>query len=109
MAVEARLDRIENLAESRRGLRRRIILTAVRHRRSHGCSSPEEAKVSRYAIPAKEPHFTIAVGWDNALETFFGIVYDTRLDEDHRICLWVGARLREVASVPDPAEFVGMA
>jgi hypothetical protein len=59
--------------------------------------------MSRYLVAAREPHFTVAVGWDNGLETFFGTVYDNRIKGEDKVCHWVGASLREILTVSDLA------
>jgi hypothetical protein len=59
--------------------------------------------MSRHELPAKETPMMLAVGWDNPLETFFGIVCDTRLPEEDEIRLWVGTSFRELTSVSDLA------
>jgi hypothetical protein len=60
-----------------------------------------EANMSRYLISAREPQFTVVVGWDDGLESFFGQVDDTRIRGEDKGCLWVGASLRELLSVAE--------
>lgn len=58
--------------------------------------------MSRYTIAGKKPFYKVVVGWDNPLETFFAIVYDTREEDpcaEHRIVIWEGTELRQILSV----------
>lgn len=68
--------------------------------------------MSRHIIPGKESYLKVVVGWDNGLESFFGIVYDTRYDDpcaEHRILLEAGTglkSLREIVSVEELADAI---
>jgi hypothetical protein len=57
--------------------------------------------MSRYRIPADGPRYDVIVGWDDPLETYFAIVFDTTVDEDDDAAclLWVGAALRALPTV----------
>jgi hypothetical protein len=60
--------------------------------------------MSRYTIPALDPAFTIAIGWDRPLSTFFAIVTDERLnDDDDRVLLWIGTDTAEIPRADDLA------
>lgn len=60
--------------------------------------------MTRYTIPANDPHHKVAVGWDPPLGSFFAYVADTRLDEEENPILWVGAGPPYVADVADLAK-----
>ena len=48
--------------------------------------------MSRYPFPAQDPCFTVVVGWDNPLATFFAQVFDPSIDDDDEAyVLWIGA------------------
>jgi hypothetical protein len=57
--------------------------------------------MSRYRIPADDPHYDVIVGWDDPLETYFTTVFDTTVDaDDAAACiLWEGAALRALPTV----------
>lgn len=59
--------------------------------------------MSRHAIPARLPGFTVAVGWDNPLQTFFGTVLRDQEVDDPRdpVVLWLGASADEVRRAED--------
>lgn len=58
--------------------------------------------MSRHEIPAKHPGFTVAVGWDNPLTTFFAQVVDESADDgDDPVVLWLGGSNREVLRPED--------
>ena len=59
--------------------------------------------MSRYDIPAVQPHLSVAVGWDRPLSTFFAQVVDTAKAEDARgrILLWIGTAARECPTPDD--------
>ena len=61
--------------------------------------------MSRHEIPARDQSLSVAVGWDNPLQTFFAQVSRAERgheddDEDHMV-LWVGTEPREVITVED--------
>ncbi len=59
--------------------------------------------MSRYDIPATEPHLSIIVGWDRPLSTFFAQVVNSAKPEDAegRILLWIGTFARECPTPDD--------
>lgn len=71
--------------------------------------------MSRYGLAGVDPNHSIAVGWDNPLQTFFAHVEDRTKDEDESIVFMCGVRphddvltvevlqnrLREYAVIPD--------
>ena len=57
--------------------------------------------MSRHLIPGKQLEYTVVVGWDNPLSTFFASVFDNERDEDdpkHEL-LFVGCRDKEIPTV----------
>lgn len=52
--------------------------------------------MSRFAIPGKHPELSVAVGWDEPLQTFFAQVERPGSDSDDLV-LWLGTRYREHA------------
>ena len=61
--------------------------------------------MSRHEIPARDRSLSVAVGWDNPLQTFFAQVArpDAGDDDDDHMILWVGTEPREVITVEDLA------
>lgn len=60
--------------------------------------------MSRHEIPAKRPGFTVIVGWDNPMMTFFAQVEDEAAGEDDDpVVLWLGGHHREVLRPEDLA------
>ena len=58
--------------------------------------------MSRHDIPAKRPGFTVVVGWDNPMSTFFAQVEDkTAGEDDDPVVLWLGGRHHEVLRPED--------
>lgn len=57
--------------------------------------------MSRFAYQGKESYWTIIVGWDNPLRTFFAQVWDERDDweSDPWPTFWVGTRIEEVLTL----------
>ena len=55
--------------------------------------------MSRYRVPAHEARYTIHVGWDPPLETFFVQVFDTTDDDDAACVLWEGAGFQALPTV----------
>ena len=56
--------------------------------------------MSRYSVPAHEARYTIHVGWDGPLETFFVQVFDTTTADDDAACvLWEGAGFQALPTV----------
>jgi hypothetical protein len=58
--------------------------------------------MSRYYIPADSAQYTVVVGFDNPLQTFFAMVTDTEKeqnDEDDCIVLWEGCNPYEITDV----------
>jgi hypothetical protein len=67
--------------------------------------------MSRYPFPAQDPCFTVVVGWDNPLATFFAQVFDPSIDDDDEVyVLWIGAAPQAIPSVAAlQAQLVGWA
>jgi hypothetical protein len=61
--------------------------------------------MSRHGIPARDRRLSVAVGWDNPLQTFFAQVArpEAAEDDDDQMLLWVGTEPREVITVEDLA------
>ena len=56
--------------------------------------------MSRYSIPAQDTRFTVVVGWDNPLTTFFAQVFDPSIeDEDEADILWLGTTPEAIPTV----------
>ena len=56
--------------------------------------------MSRYHFPAHDPRFTVVVGWDNPLATFFAQVFDPSIDdEDDAYVLWLGTAPQAISTV----------
>jgi hypothetical protein len=59
-----------------------------------------EVLMSRYHFPAQDPRFTVVVGWDNPLATFFAQVFDPSIeDDDEADVLWIGAAPQAIPTV----------
>jgi len=59
-----------------------------------------EVSMSRSSIPAQNPRWTVVVGWDNPLATFFAQVVDPSLDdEDDAYVLWLGTAPQAIPTV----------
>lgn len=57
--------------------------------------------MSRHTIPGLDPAHEVVVGWDPPLNTYFGMVYDRRRDEDDQIIHWVGSdRIAQLPTLP---------
>jgi hypothetical protein len=55
--------------------------------------------VSRYPIEAKDPgKYSVTVGWDGPLQTYFAQVTRKDRDRDFDMALWVGTNPREINS-----------
>lgn len=53
--------------------------------------------MSRYEIPSRFPHLTVAVGWDDALQTFYAQVDDTTLPAEADQCIvWLGMTFQAI-------------
>jgi hypothetical protein len=64
----------------------------------------EATPVSRHSIATKDAAFEVAVGWDNALSTYFAIVErrtDNADDDDDPVILWLGCKPRECPRAED--------
>ena len=62
--------------------------------------------MSRHIIPGFDARFTVVVGWDNPLQTFFTQVAradDSDDDDNDPVLLWIGGTFGEVT---DPAALV---
>jgi len=57
--------------------------------------------MSRHDIPARDSRYTVVVGWDRSMRTFFAHVKDPSLDEDEEMVLWVGGYFDEAPTVQD--------
>lgn len=60
--------------------------------------------MSRYEFRGREPHFSVIVGWDRSLQTYFAQVWDGRLkgvgeENGEEPVLWVGCWGRELPTV----------
>ena len=56
--------------------------------------------MSRYRIPAHHPRYTVVVGWDNPLVTFFAQVFDPAIEEDEEAdLLWIGTTPEAIPTV----------
>ena len=56
--------------------------------------------MSRYTIPAQDPHYEVIVGWDPPMQTLFGQVFVTTAEEDDEACvLWVGLEVQALTTV----------
>jgi len=56
--------------------------------------------MSRYHFPAQDPRFTVVVGWDNPLATFFAQVFDPSIeDDDETDVLWIGTAPQAISTV----------
>lgn len=65
--------------------------------------------MSRHEVKSfNTDQFTVIVGWDNPLQTYFAQVWDAQLkDEDDKGCVfWVGTHLGSVRSVAALAEVI---
>jgi hypothetical protein len=62
--------------------------------------------MSRHDIPARDSKYTVVVGWDRPMRTYFAHVKDTTLDEDEEMVLWVGGLFDEVKTVEALAEAI---
>jgi hypothetical protein len=63
--------------------------------------------MSRYDIPAHDPHYTCVVGYDPPLGTFFGQVF--RLKNGRQppgVVHWLGTDLHEIPTVTDLAHAI---
>jgi hypothetical protein len=58
--------------------------------------------MSRYDVEAKDPgKYTIVVGWDKSLQTYFAQVTRKDLDRDWDMALWKGTNPREINSIAE--------
>ena len=56
--------------------------------------------MSRYTIAPHDPHYEVIVGWDPPMQTLFGQVFVTTIEEDDTACvLWVGLDVQELTTV----------
>jgi hypothetical protein len=56
--------------------------------------------MSRYVIAPQEAHYAVIVGWDPPMQTLFGQVFDTTVEEDDAACvLWVGLEVQALTTV----------
>lgn len=62
--------------------------------------------MSRHDIPARDSKYTVVVGWDRPMRTFFAHVKDPSLDEDEEMVLWIGGLFDEVKTVEGLAEAI---
>jgi hypothetical protein len=62
--------------------------------------------MSRHDIAARDTKYTITVGWDRPMRTYFAHVKDWTLDEDEEMVLWVGGLFDEVKTVTHLAEAI---
>lgn len=68
--------------------------------------------MSRIQIPSEavsNPNYTVVVGWDSPLETFFAQVYDysdTDDDDCDPLIEWIGTEVNEIGSVEMLADMI---
>ncbi len=73
-----------------------------RRRGQHAPSLPValEDPMSRYVIAPHAAHHQVIVGWDPPMQTLFGQVFDTTVEEDDAACvLWVGLEVQALTTV----------
>ena len=59
-----------------------------------------EDPMSRYVIAPHEAHHQVIVGWDPPMQTLFGQVFATTVEEDDAACvLWVGLEVQALTTV----------
>lgn len=66
----------------------------------------------RYELRGREPHWSVVVGWDNPLQTYFAQFWDDRLngvgeENGEEPVLWVGCYYAEVPTVSDLQHWLG--
>ena len=58
--------------------------------------------MSRYSVEAKDPEkFTVIIGWDRPLQTYFAQVIRKDSDRDWDMHLWSGCNPRELNTVAE--------
>jgi hypothetical protein len=63
--------------------------------------------MSRYAIPAYDPHYTCVVGYDPRLGTFFAQVFRVKNGQPPPgVVQWVGTGLHEIPTIADLAQAI---
>ncbi len=63
--------------------------------------------MSRYNIPARTPQYSVAVGWDNPMQTFFALVSDlNEMIEDESYIVWLGGTPGEVTNIEKVEEAI---
>lgn len=62
--------------------------------------------MSRYTFEGNRPEFSIVVGWDNPLESYFAQVWDGGELEKGNLRLWAGAGPERVTTVATLAMLV---
>ena len=56
--------------------------------------------MSRYAIAPHDPRYEVVVGWDPPMQTLFGQVFVTTIEDDDTACvLWVGLEVQALTTV----------
>ena len=56
--------------------------------------------MSRYAIAPHDPRYAVIVGWDPPMQTLFGQVFTTSIEDDDAACvLWVGLEIQALTTV----------
>ena len=57
--------------------------------------------MSRYAIAHHDPRYEVVVGWDPPMQTLFGQVFVTTIEEDDDAAcvLWVGLEVQSLTTV----------
>jgi len=56
--------------------------------------------MSRYVIAPHAAHHQVIVGWDPPMQTLFGQVFETTVEEDDAACvLWVGLEVQALTTV----------
>lgn len=58
--------------------------------------------MSRHIVPALDDRFTVTVGWDNPMHTFFAqVTRESRAENNDNIILWLGGEVEEVRTPED--------
>ena len=56
--------------------------------------------MSRYTLVPHDPRYEVIVGWDAPMQTLFGQVFVTTVEDDDAACvLWVGLEVQALTTV----------
>ncbi len=56
--------------------------------------------MSRYTIAPHDARYQVIVGWDNPMQTLFGQVFETTVEDDDAACvLWVGLEVQAITTL----------